>query len=74
MKNDDFRSPFGITILVKTVIFNKLQGGFQAMMVIWSGRFGRAPVVVWVIFKVAQRSRLPFLRGTTLDAQSPLWG
>ena len=51
----DFRGPFGITILVKTVIFIKLQGGFQPMMVISSGRFGRAPVMVLVIFKVAVR-------------------
>ena len=26
MKNDDFRSPFGVTILVETVIFIKFQG------------------------------------------------
>ena len=57
MKNDDFQNPFGATILVKTVIFIKFQGGFQLMMVISSGRFGRAPVVVLVIFKVARRSR-----------------
>ncbi len=55
MKNDDFRGPFGITILVKTVIFIKLEGGFQPMMVLWSGRFGSAPVVVLVICKVAVR-------------------
>ena len=54
-ENDDFRGPFGITILVKTVIFIKFQGGFQAMMVIWSGRFGSAPVQVLVICKVAVR-------------------
>ena len=55
IKNDDFRSPFGATILVKTVIFSKCQGGLQLIMVIWSGPFGRAPVVVLVIFKVARR-------------------
>ena len=53
MKNDDFRSPFGVTILVETVIFIKFKGGFRPTMVIWSGRFGRALVMVWVIFKVA---------------------
>ena len=55
MKNDDFRSPFGVTILDVSVIFIKFQGDFWPMMVIWSGRFGRAPVVVLVIFKVARR-------------------
>ena len=55
MKNDDFQNPFGATILVKTVIFSKCQGGLQLIMVIWSGPFGRAPVVVLVIFKVARR-------------------
>ena len=58
MKNDDFRGPFGITILVKTVIFIKLEGGFQPMKVIWTGRFGRAPGVVLVICKVAARRLL----------------
>ena len=55
MKNDDFRSPFGVTIIAVSVIFSKLQGGFRFIMVIWSGRFGRAPVVVLVISKVAPR-------------------
>ena len=55
MKNDDFQNPFGATILVKTVIFSKFQRGYQLIMVIWSGPFGRAPVVVLVIFKVARR-------------------
>ncbi len=54
MKNDDFRSPFGVTILDVSVIFIKFQGGFRPIMVIWSGRFGRAPVMVLVIFKVAR--------------------
>ena len=31
------------------------------MINIWSGRFGSAPVVVLVIFKVARRGRLPCL-------------
>ena len=55
MKHDDFRGPFGVTILDVSVIFIKFQGGVLLMMVIWSGRFGRAPVVVLVIFKVARR-------------------
>ena len=55
MKNDDFQGPFGVTILDVSVIFIKFQGGFQVMMVIWSGRFGSAPVQVLVIFKVAVR-------------------
>ena len=74
MKNDDVQTPFGATILMKTVIFSKCQGGYQLIVVIWSGPFGRAPVVVLVIFKVARRSRFPFLGGTILDPQDPLWG
>ena len=58
MKNDDFRSSFDVTIVVKTVIFIEFQGGVLLMMVIWSGRFGRAPVMVLVIFKVARRSQV----------------
>ena len=40
MKNDDFPSPFGITILVKTVIFNRFQRWFGSY---WF--FGRVDLV-----------------------------
>ena len=59
MKNEDFRSAFGVTILVKTVIFIKFQGWVRVVNTTWSGQFGRAPVMVLVIFKVA----LSWLRG-----------
>ena len=52
-KHDDFRGPFGVTVLVKTVIFIKFQGRVRVVNTIWSGRFGWAPVVVLVIFNVA---------------------
>ena len=58
MKNYDFRGPFGVTFLSVSVIFMKFQGGDRPIMVIWSGRFGRAPVMVSVIFKVARRSQV----------------
>ena len=74
MENDDFRGPFGITILVKTVIFIKLEGGFQPMMVIWSGRFGSPPVVVLVICEVAVRRQLLRLTVPILTPKVPCGG
>ena len=53
MKNDDFRSQSGVTTPIETVIFMKLQGGVRGMMTHGWGRFGRAPVMVLVIFKLA---------------------
>ena len=53
MKNDDFRGPFGVTLVVTMAIFIKFQGWAWGMMDHWSGRFGMAPVMALVIFKVA---------------------
>ena len=71
MKNDDFRSPFGVTIIGVSVIFIKFQGGFQLMMVIWSGPFGVTIIDVLVIFAGSPRGRVFFCAGGARDPPGP---
>ena len=74
MKNDDFRSPFGTTILDVSVIFIKLQGGFQLMMDIWSRSIWQGPCSGFKDLKGGSKEAITLIGGSTLDAQNPLGG
>ena len=53
MNTDGFQCPFGVTILMKTVIFDKFQGWVRGMMIIGQVDLAGPHVVVLVVFKVA---------------------
>ena len=73
MKANDFRSPFGVTILMKTVISINFKNYFyhavDMVRSIWLGHrngFGD--------FQGRCLEAIRPIDGSTLDAQDPLWG
>ena len=69
MKNDDFRGPFGVTILVKTVILIKFQGSN------YSGWFfGQVDLATdFGDFQGRPKEATPLIGVSTLDPQDQLW-
>ena len=73
MKNDDFRNPFGITILVETVIFIKFRGSNYSC---WF--FGQVDLAGlcngFGDFQGRPLEAMPPIGVTILDSRDPLWG